>query len=207
MRRGGAAVEERSGGRVKSLLYLSLRNEQSSLWERVCRLSPGFTRLRLPVCKKKQKKTFAMTNSIMLTAALQPLLIFFNYNALLLQSQGCIEESMNRVLASGASFIFFYPSEATKFLFERAQMRPQPVLVDLWTCEPLPVCVLLVSLRDEKGLEPRLFSAQPGRRGKKKKTTTLQQKESWRDGGKTGDEEGSGLKMQRWCRAWLTCRC
>lgn len=34
----------------------------------------------------------------------------FNYNALLLQSQG----RTNRVLASGASFIFFFPSEATK---------------------------------------------------------------------------------------------
>lgn len=130
MRRGGAAVEECSRGRVKSLLHLLLRNEQSSLRERVCCLSPGssclspgFPHLR-SVCKKERKNKEKKSRA----AAVAHI---FNYNALLLKSQGRIEESIKRLLASGASFIFFFQAKQQKFHFELVQMRPQPVPADL----------------------------------------------------------------------------
>lgn len=109
----------------------------------------------------------------------------------------CRAGSPNQVLASGASFIFFFfffQAKQQRFRFERAQMQPQPVL-HLGAAGSLCRCSFLCGMRWFG------FYAQPGQRGGKKipKTTTLQQKESWRDGEKAGDEER--WRMQRRCSA------
>lgn len=142
--------------------------------------------LALLVCKKNKKKLcsdkFNPANCSLAAVA-----HIFNYNALQLQSPGWIEESMNRVLASGASFIFFFSKRSNKNSFLsvlRCNHSPSS-----WTCEPLPVCVAAVFSAGWKGLEPRLPSNKRTVGGTESKQ------------GIKRDEEGSGLKMQRWCRA------
>lgn len=121
-------MEECSGGRVKSFCHLSLQNEQSSLWERerefaICLLALliwdyQFTK------KKKIPPNFAMTNSIMLTAARQLLLIFC-----LPAAVSGLHWGEHEMAFSFCSFLSSFPGESTKTPFwlrsDAAAARPR----------------------------------------------------------------------------------
>lgn len=126
-----------------------------------------------------QKKTKNFNHA---KGARQPFFFCCCYNALLLQSQGCIEESGFSLWS--CFHRFFSQAKQQKVPFERAQMRPQPVLVDLGASASLSRCCFLCRMRRFGAV---VLSTQAGHRKKTQKTTALLHKESWRDGEKTGD--------------------